>query len=70
VISKLKADDIEEMILEENPSLRKGDKLWPSAHQKAISKIWASMSEVEKAEMEKERENWSKQGPPMNVRLR
>jgi len=66
----VKAEEIERMVLEDNPTLQKGDKLWPSAHQKAVTKIWQAMPEAEKADLERERANWAKQGPPMNVRLR
>ena len=62
VIGKLKGDQIERIISEQSPDLRKGDKSWPGAHQKAVTKILA--------EMEKAREKWTTQGPPLDVRLR
>jgi hypothetical protein len=70
VVGKLKADHIDAMISADNPDVKKGDKSYPGLFQKAVSKYIKDLSDEEREEMEKVRDEWQASGPPIDVQLR
>jgi signal recognition particle subunit SEC65 len=70
VIGKLKAEEIDEMVMTLAPDVEKGDKTYPGYFQKALTSLMNKLTAEEMDEMERIREEWQNIGPPIDVRLK
>jgi hypothetical protein len=70
VVAKLEADRIDQMVREKDPDAQSGDQTYPGKFQKVLTKLMDGLSEQERSEYEKVREEWQEKGPPMDVQLR
>jgi hypothetical protein len=70
VVGKLRADEIDAMISANNPDVKKGDKSYPGLFQHAVTQCLKDLTDEEKTEMEKVRDEWQASGPPLDVQLR
>src|ERR1700716_760157 len=79
VVAKLEADRIDQMVREKDPDAQsgdqtypgkfQGDQTYPGKFQKVLTKLMDGLSEQERSEYEKVREEWQEKGPPMDVQL-
>ena len=58
------------MVIKDHPDVPKGDKRYPGFFQKAMSEYLKNMTDDERETMEKTREDWQNDCPPMDIRLR
>ena len=70
VVSKLRTDDIHQLLLDKNPDVQKGDKEYPGLFQQALTMCMKRLTDDEVAQLEQTRTEWQDSGPPMDVRLR
>lgn len=70
VVGKLKAAEIDDIISDKHPGVRKGDKTYPGIYQQALTELMEGMSDEERAEMEGKLKEWQEEGPPVDVRIK
>ena len=68
-MAKTVADDIDR-IVQLSTETEKGDTNYPGEFQKALSIYMRRMSDEEKANFEKIREEWQEKGPPLDIQLK
>ena len=69
IVAKTVADEIDQMV-QSNTETEKGDLDYPGEFQKALSTYMKGLSDEEKAEFEKIREEWQAKGPPLDIQLK
>ena len=69
-MGKLQTEDIEHIILTNNPNIPKGHKSYLGIYQQALMEYMSQMSEEEIQEMQETQEHWQAEGPPIDICLK
>ena len=70
VVAKLEGDRIDQMVTEQDPEAERDEKSYPGKFQKALTSYIDGLTEEERSEYEKVREEWQEKGPPKDFQLR
>jgi hypothetical protein len=70
VVGKLYADRIDAVMDEKCPDTQRGTRDYPGMYQRGLTEVMQGLTDEEMETVEKTKEEWQENGPPIDVRLK